>query len=130
LHSCKFYTSLLKSNYFQLFTSIIFRKFLKVFIILQYNDYHDIIIYFLINKELLFRKFFYQLTSISFYLLNCHTYSLVFYRSLLTFSFSSLKFLNNISSICLIKEDTAITIIFNNNNKDKNSKKQDKKRSF
>ncbi len=37
-------------------TKLIFRKFLKIIIILQYYDHHNIIIYFLINKEFLFRK--------------------------------------------------------------------------
>src|SRR6266511_4128986 len=44
----------------------------------QYCDHHDIIIYSLINKEFLIKKFPNRLTPISFCLLGHNTYSLVF----------------------------------------------------
>ncbi len=58
----------------------LFPKFSIGILMSQYYDYHDIIIYSLINKEFFIKKFSYQLTSISFCLLDCKTYNSVFIR--------------------------------------------------
>src|SRR6266540_186867 len=85
-----------------------------------YHDYHDIIIYPLIIKESLIKKFPNRLIPISFCLLDRNTYSLVFtgvYQIPISFTF---KIFNNLfqdfslSTLCLriqeLQEKLTITI--------------------
>src|SRR6266498_5025697 len=87
----------------------------------QCRDHHDIIIYPLINKEFLFKKFSYQLTPISFCLLGRNTYSSIFTGvcQIPTFFFS--KILSQLSSFstCPTDKDKAVIITSDNNNNNK-----------
>ncbi len=72
-----------------------FPKILIGIVTSQCHDHHDIIMYPLINKEFLIKKFPYQLTPISFCLLDRDIYSFIFHRSLLNSHFLFQKFYPN-----------------------------------
>ncbi len=71
---------------------------------LQSHDHHDIIIYLLINKEFLIKKFSHQLTPISFCLFDHNTYNSVS-QKFAEFPLSFHKFYPNFLLFKIIPDD-------------------------